>query len=86
MLFSVQVEIMLRDGVSDAEGATTERALPRLGFEGISDVRIGRSVRFRIESADESSARAAVTDLCERFLTNPAIEDATFTLDPEGTA
>lgn len=86
MLFSVQVEIMLRDGVSDAEGAATERSLPQLGFDGISGVRIGRSVRFRLEAADEGSADAAVQDLCDRFLTNPAIEDATISIEADGAA
>ena len=39
-------------------------------------MRVGKSIRFHIESADQTSARAEVDDLCARFLTNPVIEDA----------
>ena len=34
MRFSARVEVQLRPGIADPEGATIERALPALGFEG----------------------------------------------------
>ncbi len=77
MWFSVQVEVSLRAGVADPQGATIERSLPHLGFDGVRDVRVGKSIRFDLEAADESAARAEVDDLCQRFLTNPVIEDST---------
>jgi len=80
MLFSVQVEVSLREGVADPQGATIERSLPQLGFGGVSGVRVGKSIRFDLEAADEAAARAEVADLCRRFLTNPVIEDATITV------
>lgn len=76
MLFSVQVEVSLRAGVADPQGATIERSLPQLGFAGVRDVRVGKSIRFELEAADEAAARAEVEDLCRRFLTNPVIEDS----------
>ncbi|CAN5540166.1 phosphoribosylformylglycinamidine synthase subunit PurS [soil metagenome] len=80
MLFSVQVEVSLREGVADPQGATIERSLPHLGFDGVKGVRVGKSIRFEVEAVDEASARTEVDDLCRRFLTNPVIEDATTTL------
>jgi phosphoribosylformylglycinamidine synthase PurS subunit len=79
-LFSVRVEVQLRPGIADPQGSTIERALPALGFEGVHDVRVGKSMRFSVEAADEAAARALVEDMCERFLTNPVIEDATVTI------
>ena len=76
MLFAVHVEVRLRTGIADPQGATIERSLPALGFAGVSNVRVGKSIRFVIESATEASARAEVDDMCTRFLTNPVIEDA----------
>lgn len=76
MIFDVVVEVSLRAGVADPQGATIERSLPTLGFPGVSGVRVGKSIRFSIEAADEAAARAEVEDLCGRFLTNPVIEDA----------
>jgi phosphoribosylformylglycinamidine synthase subunit PurS len=77
MQFSVLVETRLRQGVADPEGATIERSLPALGFDGVSGVRVGKCFRFTLESDDEASARAEVDDMCKRFLANPVIEDAT---------
>jgi phosphoribosylformylglycinamidine synthase len=76
MIFSVQVEVRLRPGIADPQGSTVERAMPTLGFHGVSGVRIGKSIRFRIDAPDEATARAEVDDLCQRFLTNPVIEDS----------
>jgi len=80
MIFSVNVDVQLRPGIADPQGSTIERSLPTLGFEGVDGVRVGKSIRFRIEAADEATARDHVEDLCRRFLTNPVIEDATIEL------
>jgi phosphoribosylformylglycinamidine synthase len=82
MQFSVLVETSLRPGVADPQGATIERSLPALGFDGVSGVRVGKAFRFTVDAADEGAARAEVDDMCRRFLTNPVIEDATVTVEP----
>lgn len=82
MTFDVVVEVRLRPGIADPQGATIERALPALGFDGVSSVGVGKSIRFTLESVDEESARAELADLCERFLSNPVIEDSEITLTP----
>lgn len=86
MQFSVMVEVSLRAGVADPQGATIERSLPHLGFDGVDGVRVGKAIRFRIEAADEAAARTEVEDLCARFLTNPVIEDAVVSIDPVDAA
>jgi len=82
MLFAVHVEVRLRQGIADPQGATIERSLPALGFGGVREVRVGKSIRFVIESSSEASARAEVDDMCTRFLTNPVIEDAVVDIMP----
>ena len=86
MIFSVHVEVRLRPGIADPQGSTIERAMPTLGFAGVSGVRVGKSIRFEIDAPDEASARAEAEDLCRRFLTNPVIEDAIVELEPAGVA
>ena len=76
MIFDVTVEVRLRPGIADPQGATIERALPALGFDGVSGVGVGKSIRFRVEAADADAAAVLVDDLCHRFLTNPVIEDS----------
>ena len=80
MIFDAIVEVRLRPGVADPQGATVERALPALGFHGVTGVTVGKSIRFTVDAGDEASARAVVDDLCHRFLTNPVIEDSVVTL------
>jgi phosphoribosylformylglycinamidine synthase subunit PurS len=76
MNFDVQVEVLLRPGIADPAGSTIERSLPTLGFDGVSGVRVGKSIRFTVEASDEAAARSEVEDMCQRFLTNPVIEEA----------
>lgn len=80
MIFDVAVEVRLRPGIADPEGATIERALPALGFQGVSGVSVGKSIRFAVDAENEAAARALVDDMCERFLTNPVIEDSDVTI------
>jgi phosphoribosylformylglycinamidine synthase subunit PurS len=86
MLFSVLVEVQLRAGVADPQGATIERSLPALGFDGVREVRVGKAMRFEVEAVDEAAARSEVGDMCERFLTNPVIEDSTITITESAAA
>ena len=64
-----RVLIRPKKGILDPQGQTVERALPALGFDGVSEVRVGRMVELDIE--DESR----LPEICERLLTNPLIED-----------
>ena len=86
MLFSVVVETRLRPGIADPQGATIERSLPALGFDGIHGVRVGKAIHFELEAPDEDSARSHADELCQRFLINPVIEAAEITIRVAETA
>ena len=64
-----RVLIRPKEGILDPQGQAVERALPALGFAGVTDVRIGRMVELEVEDA------AGVDEMCERLLANPLIED-----------
>ncbi len=76
MNYFVIVDVTLRQGIADPEGATIERALPALGFSGVSNVKAGKSFRMSIDAASEEEALEKATALAERLLSNPVIEDA----------
>lgn len=80
MRFAARVEVTLRDGIADPEGATIERALPALGFSGVHDVRAGRSFRLLVDADSEAEAIALTQSLADRLLANPVIERATVEL------
>jgi phosphoribosylformylglycinamidine synthase len=64
-----RVLIRPKEGILDPQGQTVERALPALGFEGVSDVRIGRLVELEVPNIAE------VEEMCEKLLANPLVED-----------
>jgi phosphoribosylformylglycinamidine synthase PurS subunit len=74
--FEAVVEVRLRPGIADPQGATIERALPALGFQGVSDVRVGKAIRFALEAPDAEAARALSAAVTDRLLANPVIEEA----------
>jgi phosphoribosylformylglycinamidine synthase len=79
--FPVLVEVRLRPGIADPQGATIERALPALGFDGVHDVQVGKAFRFTVEASDAGAARSTAEQLSERLLANPVIEATTVTVD-----
>jgi phosphoribosylformylglycinamidine synthase len=76
MRFTASVEIRLRAGIADPEGATVERALPVLGFTEIADLRAGKMFRFSVEAETEDEAKAQAEQLADRLLANPVIEES----------
>ena len=69
-----RVLIRPKEGILDPQGQTVERALPALGFKGVSHVHVGRMVELDVEDASEVDA------MCEKLLANPLIEDYEVTL------
>ena len=50
----------------------------------MTEVSVGKTVRFTIEAADAAEATTRAEDLCSSFLTNPVIEDASVTVEAAG--
>jgi phosphoribosylformylglycinamidine synthase subunit PurS len=73
----VKARVLIRpkEGILDPQGKAVERALPALGFDGVSHVRVGRLVELEADSVDE------LPDLCEKLLANPLIEDYEIQVD-----
>jgi phosphoribosylformylglycinamidine synthase PurS subunit len=82
--YYVIVDVSLREGIADPEGSTIERALPALGFTGVTNVHAGKSFRLDVEAPDEASALDKATALAARLLSNPVIENATARLGTRG--
>jgi phosphoribosylformylglycinamidine synthase len=72
------VDVMPKREILDPQGKAVLGALPRLGFEGVIDVRQGK--RFEIEVDGDADARLDdVRRMAETLLANPVIEDFTVT-------
>jgi phosphoribosylformylglycinamidine synthase PurS subunit len=64
-----RVLIRPKAGILDPQGIAVERALPALGFRGVSNVHVGRLVELDVEDPAE------LDSMCRRLLSNPLIED-----------
>ena len=73
-----RVLIRPKVGILDPQGQTVERALPALGFEGVSNVHVGRLVELDVEDPSR------LPEMCEQLLSNPLIEDYEIVGGPEG--
>ena len=82
MRFEARVDVTHLPGVLDPQGATVERALPALGYDNVSEIRVGKSIRLVVDAPDESAARTQVEEMCERLLANPVIEAYEISLTP----
>lgn len=74
MRYEARVEVTHLPGILDPQGATVERALPALGYDNVTAVRIGKCVRLVLDARDRDAARAQVEAMCEQLLANPVIE------------
>lgn len=70
----VVVEVMPKPEILDPQGKAVHGALPRLGFDGILDVRQGKRFELDVAVADEATL-AEVREIAETLLSNPVIED-----------
>jgi len=65
-----EIYVTYKQGIFDPPGATAEHALANLGYEGVNSVKIGKFIRL-----DADAGLPAVTEMCEKLLANPVIED-----------
>ncbi|WP_214413336.1 phosphoribosylformylglycinamidine synthase subunit PurS [Sphaerisporangium fuscum] len=71
----VIVDVMLKPEILDPQGQAIARALPRLGFSGVSEVRQGKRFEVEIDGPADESALAEVRKMAETLLANTVIED-----------
>ncbi len=72
------VIVRVKPEVLDPQGDAVRRALGKLGFDGVKDVRVGKIIEIEVDDA----AAATAPDLAQRLrhmademLANPVIED-----------
>jgi phosphoribosylformylglycinamidine synthase PurS subunit len=70
-----RVLIRPKAGILDPQGEAVQRALPALGFEGVTNVHVGRLVELDVEDAGR------LESMCEQLLANPLVEDYEIALD-----
>lgn len=71
----VTVVVRRRPEISDPQGTTVARALSDMGFAGVGRVRINKEIELDVEGDDPVEVEQRVTEMCERLLANPVMDD-----------
>ncbi|WP_457608203.1 phosphoribosylformylglycinamidine synthase subunit PurS [Nitratifractor sp.] len=69
------VNVFLKEGVLDPQGKAVHHALGSLGFDNVTDVRIGKQIVLTLDESDPAKAREEVAKMAETLLANTVIED-----------
>lgn len=79
----VAIDVLLKHEILDPQGRAVEEAMPGLGYDGVSDVRVGKHLELDVDAEGDELATAIET-MCADFLTNPVIESYTWRVITEG--
>jgi phosphoribosylformylglycinamidine synthase len=73
--FTFEVLVSLKPGLLDPQGKAVEGALPAMGFDNVTGVRVGKHIKLTVQASDEAAATAQVEEMATRVLSNPVIEE-----------
>ncbi|MFL6110408.1 MAG: phosphoribosylformylglycinamidine synthase subunit PurS [Catenulispora sp.] len=82
----VLVDVMLKPEILDPQGQAVQRALPRMGFDTVLNVRQGKRFELELDDADPATLEATAAAMAEKLLANTVIEDFKVTVLPAETA
>jgi phosphoribosylformylglycinamidine synthase len=72
-MFSMEVKVGLKKGISDPEGANTHKSLELLGFGEVRSVKSLKVYRMEVDAPTKEEALERVEEMCRKILTNPVI-------------
>ncbi len=80
-MYLARIYVTLKPAVNDPQGQTVLGSLRALGFATVSDLRVGKYLEVRVDDPDRAHAQEMVSDMCQKLLSNPVIEEFRFDLE-----
>lgn len=74
-MYLAKVFVTLKPTVNDPQGLTVQGALKTLGFASVEGVRLGKYLEIKINETESAKAEALASDMCQKLLANPVIEE-----------
>ncbi len=84
-MFEAKIYITFKKGVVDPQGITIKGALESLGYQGISDVRLGKYIQMKLNTQDKEKAESDLKQMCAKLLANPVIENYRYEMEEKGS-
>jgi len=70
-----RVIIYPRDEVLDPQGKAVAKALGRLGFDGVTEVRVGKILDIALKVKSKKEAMRKLEAMCQKLLANQVMEE-----------
>jgi phosphoribosylformylglycinamidine synthase PurS subunit len=70
--------------VLDPQGVAVESSLKALGYDNVYRVRVGKYLELIFDAETRELAAAQVEEMANRLLSNPVIEDFSYSLQEDG--
>ncbi|SDH77727.1 phosphoribosylformylglycinamidine synthase [Alteribacillus persepolensis] len=77
-MVKVQVYVTLKAGVLDPQGSAITHSLHTMNYNEVKSVQTGKYIELEVEETENLEER--VKEMCEKLLSNPVIEDYTYTI------
>ncbi|WP_027417438.1 phosphoribosylformylglycinamidine synthase subunit PurS [Aneurinibacillus terranovensis] len=77
-MFKAIVYVTLKESVLDPQGNAVKSSLHSLGFDEVSDTRIGKYMEMELNAPSLEAAQERLKEMCEKLLANTVIEDYRF--------
>jgi phosphoribosylformylglycinamidine synthase subunit PurS len=74
-MMKAKIIITPKKAVLDPQGKTVQQALEHMGYQGVGAVHVGKYLEIELAGTDKETARKQLEQACQRFLSNPVIED-----------
>ncbi|MBS4179476.1 phosphoribosylformylglycinamidine synthase subunit PurS [Lederbergia citrea] len=82
-MYKVKVFVTLKESVVDPQGSAATKALQKIEFPEVKDVRIGKFIELTVEKT-EKNIEETVHEMCCNLLVNTVIEDYRFEIEEVG--
>jgi phosphoribosylformylglycinamidine synthase subunit PurS len=70
-----RIRVLPRAEILDPQGKAIADALKRLGFEGVEEVRAGKTYELRLKGVTTDAAAALLEQMAQKLLANDVVED-----------
>jgi phosphoribosylformylglycinamidine synthase subunit PurS len=77
-----KVFVTLKKSILDPQGKAVEQGIHSLGYDNVSDVRIGKFIEMEIDTNSREDAERITREISDKLLANLVMESYSFVAEP----
>ncbi|MBS4220599.1 phosphoribosylformylglycinamidine synthase subunit PurS [Bacillus sp. FJAT-49711] len=79
-MYKVKVFVTLKESVIDPQGSAATKALQKLDYPEVQNVRVGKYIELTLNNTDQN-IEETVHNICKELLVNKEVEDYRFEIE-----